>query len=445
MYRKMRKQTVGKKEIMNQRLRVSDNRRFLQHENGEPFFYLGDTAWEIFHRLTRDEADFYLETRAAQGFNVIQAVVLPEIDGLRVPNREGHLPLIDNDPTQPNEAYFQLVDYVIDKTASLGMFVGLLPTWGDKWNTAWGSPFSSGTIFTSENAAIYGEFIGRRYADKPVIWILGGDRPVENDDHRAIINAMAEGLGRGDGGAHLQTFHPMGGKTSSENFHDADWLDFNMWQTGHASPDLESADAIAGDYNLTPTKPCMDSEPRYEDHPIMGMPWNWNGKDWFSTQDIRTAAYHAVFAGACGHTYGCHDVWQMLDETREPINHARTPWREAIHLPAASQMQHVRALIESRPYFSRIPDDTLILSDANAGRHRVVATRDTDSSYALVYIPSGQATTIDCSRLSGENLVASWFDPRNGELQEFETFAREESKTFAPPTNEDWVLVLDAR
>jgi hypothetical protein len=89
------------------KLRISNDSRYLQYENGEPFFYLGDTAWELFHRLTRDEADLYLQTRAQQGFNVIQAVVLAELDGLRVPNREGHLPLIDNDPTQPNETYFE--------------------------------------------------------------------------------------------------------------------------------------------------------------------------------------------------------------------------------------------------------------------------------------------------------------------------------------------------
>ena len=31
--------------------RVSDNRRFLLDQFGKPFFYLGDTAWELFHRL----------------------------------------------------------------------------------------------------------------------------------------------------------------------------------------------------------------------------------------------------------------------------------------------------------------------------------------------------------------------------------------------------------
>ena len=53
------------------RLKVSDNHRFLVTEDGAPFFYLGDTGWELFHRLNREEADRYLENRAKKGFNVI--------------------------------------------------------------------------------------------------------------------------------------------------------------------------------------------------------------------------------------------------------------------------------------------------------------------------------------------------------------------------------------
>ena len=64
-----------------QSLTVSRNHRYLVDEKGSAFFWLGDTAWELFHRLNREEADHYLETRAAQGFTVIQAVVLAEFDG----------------------------------------------------------------------------------------------------------------------------------------------------------------------------------------------------------------------------------------------------------------------------------------------------------------------------------------------------------------------------
>ena len=82
------------------KLRVSDNKRFLVKDSGAPFFYLGDTAWELFHRLNREEADLYLENRAAKGFTVIQAVVLAELDGLKVPNPYGEVPLINMDPTK---------------------------------------------------------------------------------------------------------------------------------------------------------------------------------------------------------------------------------------------------------------------------------------------------------------------------------------------------------
>ncbi len=77
-------------------LRVSPNQRFLLYADGTPFFYLGDTAWELFHRLSIEESAVYLENRRAKGFNVIQAVVLSELDGLNVPNADGERPLIDN-------------------------------------------------------------------------------------------------------------------------------------------------------------------------------------------------------------------------------------------------------------------------------------------------------------------------------------------------------------
>jgi hypothetical protein len=65
------------------RLKVSENKRFLVREDGSPFFYLGDTAWELFHRLKREEAGRYLEDRARKGFTVIHAVTLGPMGGVR--------------------------------------------------------------------------------------------------------------------------------------------------------------------------------------------------------------------------------------------------------------------------------------------------------------------------------------------------------------------------
>ena len=74
----------------------------------------------------------YLENRRAKGFTVIQAVALAEFDGLGTPNRQNHLPLIDHDPTKPNEAYFRHVDAIVRRANELGILVAFLPTWADK-------------------------------------------------------------------------------------------------------------------------------------------------------------------------------------------------------------------------------------------------------------------------------------------------------------------------
>lgn len=99
---------------------------------------MGDTAWELFHRLTEEEIDWYLENRREKGFNVIQAVILAELDGLNTPDRNGNRPLVNNDPAQPDEAYFNWVDRIINKAAAKGLYMGLLPTWGDKVDKQWG-------------------------------------------------------------------------------------------------------------------------------------------------------------------------------------------------------------------------------------------------------------------------------------------------------------------
>ncbi|MCZ7641177.1 MAG: DUF4038 domain-containing protein [Verrucomicrobia bacterium] len=117
-------------------LRVADNQRFLVTADGAPFFWPGDTAWELLHRLDRDEADHYLRNRAAKGFTVIQAVALAELDGLDTPNAYGHRPLLDHDPTRPDvregpdNDYWDHVDFILHRAGDLGLYVALLPTWG---------------------------------------------------------------------------------------------------------------------------------------------------------------------------------------------------------------------------------------------------------------------------------------------------------------------------
>ena len=420
------------------KLKVSANHHFLMFEDKTPFFYLGDTAWELFHRLTKEDAVKYLENRRAKGFTVIQAVILAELDGLNTPNMEGNRPLIDNDPTKPNETYFEHVDWVIRKAEEMGMFIGLLPTWGDKVDKQWGV---GPVIFNEGNAAKYGEMIGKRYKDfKNIIWIMGGDRQGGGDNF-AVWNAMAQGIKKIDQN-HLMTYHPMGQNSSSRWFHDAGWLDFNMMQTGHGQRSYAIYKRMMiPDYHRTPVKPVFDGEPRYEDHPC-----NWKPEilGWFDDADVRQACYWNLFSGGFGHTYGCHAIWQFLTPDREPVGLARNFWYDDLDLPGAWDMIHARKLLESRPFEERVPFQVIVKNDYVPETDYIVATRGED--YVMVYIPTGWAASLDLTLCGWNQAKVWWYNCRTGEATGEGEINTDGQKTFQPKTGgrgNDWVLVLD--
>jgi len=243
-------------------LRVSENGRFFVTEEGKPFFWLGDTAWALFEKLNREDADFYLKDRASKGFTVIQAVLMFE-GGIK-PNAYGHPQLLrkkggSRDATKPNEKYFEHVDYIVNKAESMGLYIGMIPVWAGTYVRKDRGLFHASN---TDEARRYGKFLGTRYRHKPIIWILGGDYHPEGADE--VWRQLAKGLAEGNGGTHLVTYHPGFG-SSSQWFHNEDWLDFNMIQSGH-SRRSRGYDYIAKDYALEPIKPAIDGEPGYGEY-----------------------------------------------------------------------------------------------------------------------------------------------------------------------------------
>lgn len=416
---------------------IHSNHRYLL-KNGKPFFWLGDTAWELFHRLSFDDANRYFKQRHEQGFTVVQAVVLAELDGLHVPNACGHTPLINDDPTKPNEAYFRHVDSLIDLAAAYDINIALLPTWGDKvFVDSWGwGP----EIFNLQNAPVYAEWLAKRYKDKSnIIWILGGDRRPHNETDIAIWRSMGRAIMKATDNKAVISFHPQPSALgSAEWFHQDEWLSFNMFQTGHCR-DAASYDNIQNDYALSPVKPVLDGEPIYEDHPVC-----FNSKDLGTSNayDVRRAAYLDLFAGAFGHTYGCHDVWQMYSPKAEGINGPHLFWYDALSLPGASQMAYVKKLMTAFPITERVPDQSVIKENNYTPAERIQATRGND--YLFVYSSAGRPFTLVPNKISGEKLKAFWFSPRDGHSTSvFEIDHHFENKCVPPSAGygQDWVLV----
>lgn len=429
-------------------LQPTPDGHYLQYADGKPFFWLGDTGWELFHRLNKEEATKYLDNRAAKGFNVIQAVVLAEFEGLRKPNQFGDVPLNNFDPLQPNEKYFQWVDTVVNMAMRRNLFIGMLPTWGDKVTPNWGA---GPAVFTAANAYSYGAWIGKRYAGYPnIIWILGGDRPAVRDsnDWRPIWRAMAKGILESTNNKALITYHPQGGsKSTSQILQNEPWLHVNMFQSGHGSGhDVPVWDLVSRDRNLQPTKPTLDAEPNYEDHPVN--PWpKWDpANGYFRDYDVRKQIYRSVFSGACGVTYGHHAVWQFWSPREELVNHADRYWTEAIDRPGAFQAGYLRGLIESHQVLNRIPDQSVIVGGQGEKGEYMAAFRAADSSYGMVYLPVGKTITVNATFISGNRIIASWFNPRTAHVVKAGVPAKNDAMQFTPPetgTEHDWVLILD--
>jgi hypothetical protein len=199
-------------------------------------------------------------------------------------------------------------------------------------------------------------------------------------------------------------------------------------------------DMIAADYDLVPAKPVLDGEPVYENIPSCLEPDAARITAW----DTRKAAYWSVFAGAFGHAYGAAEVfsfWKPGDDndTGWYQNH----WKQALDYPGAGQMRHLRALMESRPALSRIPDQAVIATAPGAGDRHLQATRASDGSHLMVYFSSGRTAPVRTDALTPGALRGYWYDPRDGSAREIEDIPRIEILELTPPTDEDWVLVLD--
>jgi hypothetical protein len=433
-----------------ERVAIAANPHFLAYQNGKPFFWLGDTAWLLLSKLNRAETEKYLEDRRSKGFTVIQVSLL---HGAGMKSAEGVPALIDSDPARPNLTpgadpakpgeydYWDHVDWVVERAAEKGLYLAMIP--------AWGSVVKARQLNES-NVASYATFLARRYKSKPnIFWVAGGD--IQGGDNLAVWNLLGSTLKTEDPG-HLITFHPFGRMQSSMWFHQEKWLDFNLFQSGHqrydqdvSSPHKYGEDNwryVRDDYARMPTKPVIDGEPSYE-----GIPQGLHDpkQPYWGAAEARRYAYWSVFAGAAGHTYGDNGVMQFYRPGDGPAYGARTYWSDAIHDPGSGQMQYLKALMLSRPYFERVPDLTSVAGENGMKHDYVIATRG--ASYLFAYTYSGKPFRIRLGAISGARVTATWYNPRDGSTQSIGTFANEGERTFTPPgeprEGNDWVLTID--
>jgi hypothetical protein len=433
-------------------LKVSANGRYFTTQNGDPFFWLGDTGWLLFMKLNREEAVQYLEQRKQQGFNVIQVMVLH--DTRKAVNVYGDSAIINQDVSKPRTTwgndfrdtaqydFWDHVDYVIDQAAQRGLYMALVPVWGTNVKNGW---------VKQSAAKQYATFLANRYKNRSnIIWLNGGD--INGSDSLKVWNQIGSTIHAIDKN-HLMTFHPRGRTTSSRWFHQQPWLQFNMFQSGHRNYAQDTSNGeshygedswryIQEDYAKRPIKPTLDGEPSYE-----GIPYGLHDTTlpYWNNNEVRRYAYWSVLAGGAGFTYGNNPVIQFYNAGDKGSAYgAKQFWQPAMQDPGALQMHYLKALILSKSYFDRVPDQSLV-KDNGERYDRVLASRG--NNYALLYTYTGKPFDVVMGKIKGAKVSANWFNPKDGTTQSIGTINNTGIQHFDPPGEKaegnDWVLVLN--
>ena len=415
------------------KLSAAAGARYLVDQTNKPFFIVGEAAWSLIGQVSLEDARLYLDDLAARGYNTVITTLVEQYYADNAPaNYYGVQPYIPaNDFSAPNPDYFAHADAVINYAATKGILVILSPNYLGCCSDGWLSVLANQN--TIADAASFGTFVGNRYRDFPnVLYAWGNDLLPPNTAVGNKIDAMAAAAKAADPN-HLHTFHgaPEYSAWEIKNSYNFDWIDFNSVYT-YNPVQTEVEANFDPDNNLTTPAPMplFLFEGHYEN--------DWAGRDAVTT---RRQGYVAVLTGASGYAYGNNPMWHMNGHpTWTP-----TDWRLHLNDTGRADMTHFARLFNSRAWADLVPDldNTLVTGNKGSGESYAAAAITTDGVTAMVYFPFSKTVTVNMARIRGTNANVWWFNLRDGTAQFAGLAPSTGSRQFSPPTNSDWLLVLD--
>jgi hypothetical protein len=399
-------------------LKVGANKRYLVDQTNTPVLLSVDAGWSLicggYANLKAADADNYLKTRAAYGFNVVIVNLIEHQFSSNPPaNAYGVKPFTGKVFTTPNEAYFKYADSVVNMAAKYGITIMLFPVYSgyQLGSQGWGAEMQSAS--TSDMLS-WGQYVGNRYKNFPnVIWCIGGD--ANPGSIQSKLQAVLTGIRNTDPN-HLITAH-----NAPESFGITPWagqLDINDVYT--YSSTLYSNDKTA--YNYSPTMPYFLMEADYE---------NEHGA---SQQLLRAQAYWTILSGGCGEVFGNNPVWEF-----------NTGWQAALTSAGSLSMENLALLFNSRNWYNLVPDfnNTIITNGSGSSTTYATASSASDGSSIIAYLPSSRQITVNTNGLLDATVVAYWYNPSNAAVTQLGSFTRG-TMTVTPPSSGDWVFVADA-
>ncbi|HIE52506.1 MAG TPA: DUF4038 domain-containing protein [Armatimonadetes bacterium] len=429
-------------------LRVSATRRYLEHRDGTPFFWLGDTWWMGLCRRLGWPGDFQrlVADRVQKGFTVIQIVAglypdMPAFDQ-RGANEAG-FPW-EEGFSRINPAYFDMADLRIHYLVQWGLVPCIVGCWG--YYLVW---------MGRKRMKQHWRYLIARWGAYPVVWCLAGEgimpyylseqREKDQQFQKRGWTEIAAYLRETDPYHHPLTIHPT--DSARNQVEDPTLLDIDLLQTGHGDRRSipNTVRLVTGAYARTPTLPVINGEVCYE------------GIGEACRQEVqRFMFWVCLLSGACGHTYGANGIWQV--NTREapfgPSPHGMswgdTPWEEAYQLPGSGQLGLAKRLLERYEWWRFEPHPEWVEPHWTEDNYLAPYAGGIPGAVRVIFLPRGVWGVTVKGVEAGVHYRAFLFNPARGEELKLGTVRPTEGGDWQvplarPPIYQDWVLVLEKK
>jgi Protein of unknown function (DUF4038)/Putative collagen-binding domain of a collagenase len=431
-----RKDPAAWKAIEHQRTEVTEfplhpieGQRYLFDAAGKPFLIVGDSAWSLLTQLTTEDAELYLNDRQDKGFNTILVNLLEHKFADFAPrNVYGDGPFIkDGDFATVNERYFDHAELVLRNATKKGFLVLLAPayTGAEGGDEGWYREMSA---CGPDKLRDFGRYVGKRFGDfKNIIWVDVGDyNPPDKRLSQAVVEGIREILPDS-----LHTAHNAPG----------------MHGLGYWSAN-EIPIAIDTLYTYAPVAAEALVLARNRKTPYFLVESMYENEREGTPLRTRIQAWQAVLSGAAGQVFGNNPIWYF---NASALKTQPMRWTAALNSPGTLGISHLRDFLFSLPWYTMEPDASrqVVVEGALDGHFQAVSARSTDGKFAIVYLPSPRPLVIDLSEFSGNDVVARWFDPADGQFLKLDSAPQPASgkREFKVPDcslEGDWVLLISA-
>ncbi len=406
-------------------LRPSRDGRHLEHADGTPFFWLGDTAWSAPMTVTRSEWEAYLADRSAKGFSAVQIFCASRWAGEK--DSSGNPPFLGKGLGAPNPAYWREYDEKVRLANEAGLVV-----------LAVGVMEPVERYPEPDAARAFARYLAARLAGSFAILSPSFDSP-----YMPLGDAVGEAIR--EAAPHLLiTQHPNTSLEAALGYADRAYLDFRGLQSGAGwgssplSPATASRNAIEWTlrlWKLTPPKPIVNLEARYDSK--------------FNQRQIprlpRSCGYLTLLSGAAGYTYGCAGVWNRGGSFvgTDPQAEGWEDWKTALGQESSADMKRLGEFFRSLEWWRLEPRPDLLADQPSEWEKKAALGCSPSGELAVAYLPVGDGLSIRIEGFPG-TLSAEWFQPSTGRREPGpRDFRGAGVRRFEKPAGwEDAVLVL---